>query len=112
MTCVGLRWLLPRLGPARGLREDGRITLAAVRRATAERGVSGDTEIDETESAADDIASCLQRCVRRQGGDLVVMGTRGGHGVGRAVLGNVATQFLRMATCPVMLIRSDTSLSQ
>jgi nucleotide-binding universal stress UspA family protein len=88
------------------------MTLAAVRRATAEHGVSGDTEIDETESAGDNIASRLQRCVRRQGGDLVVMGMRGKHGVGRAVLGNVAKQFLRMATCPVMLIRSETSLSQ
>jgi nucleotide-binding universal stress UspA family protein len=61
---------------------------------------------------ADDIKSCLQRCVRRQGGDLVVMGTQGRHGVGRPVLGSVAEQFLRMSTCPVMLIRSETGLSQ
>lgn len=94
------------------IRECGRITLAAVHRATAERGASGDTEIDETERAADDIPSCLQRCVRRQGGNLVVMGAQGRHGVGTAVLGSVADRFLRMSTCPVMLIRSETGLSQ
>ncbi|CAE6762162.1 hypothetical protein R69927_04963 [Paraburkholderia domus] len=95
------------------LREDGRITLEAVRKAMAERGVAGDTEIDETLSSADDIPSCLHRFVQRRGAELVVMGTHGRHGIGRAVLGSVAEQFLRMATCPVILVRSGgTDLQQ
>jgi len=88
------------------LREDGQITLEAVRQAMAERGVAGDTEIDEIQSPADDIPSCLHRFVQRHGAELVVMGTHGRRGVGRAVLGSVAEQFLRMATCPVILVRS------
>ncbi|WP_408349716.1 hypothetical protein [Paraburkholderia sp. RL17-337-BIB-A] len=28
------------------------------------------------------------------------------------MLGSIAEQFLRMSTCPVMLIRSETGLSQ
>ena len=87
------------------LREDGRVALEAARKAMTKRGVTGDIEIDETDSAADDIPHCLHRCAQRQGAELVVMGTQGRHGVGRAILGSVAEQFLRMSTCPVMLIR-------
>ena len=67
------------------LREDGRIALDEARRAMTERGVPGDTEIEETENAADDVAHCLGRCVQRQGAGLVVMGTQGRHGIGRVV---------------------------
>lgn len=94
------------------LREYGRITLAAACRATAERGMSGGTEIDETERAAEDIPSRLRRCVRREGGNLVVMGTQGRRGVGTVVLGSVADRLLCMPTRLVMLIRSETGLSQ
>ncbi|WP_137958865.1 universal stress protein [Burkholderia sp. 4M9327F10] len=95
------------------LREDGQITLEAARKVMAERGVAGDTEIEETKSPEDDIPSCLHRFVQRHDADLVVMGTHGRHGVGRAVLGSVAEQFLRMATCPVILVRScATDLQQ
>ena len=94
------------------LREDAQMTLETVRKAMTERGVPGETEIEETQSAADDIPSCLYRCVQRQGAELVVMGTQGRHGVGRAVLGSVAEQFLRISTCPVMLIRGRGNESQ
>jgi nucleotide-binding universal stress UspA family protein len=88
------------------LREDGRVALAEARRAMAERGVPGDTEIDETVDAADDIPRCLARCVQRQGAGLVVMGTQGRHGIGRFLLGSVAEAFLRQADVPVLLVRS------
>lgn len=65
------------------LREDGRIVLEGVRAAMAERGIPGDIEIDETQNAADDIPSCLERCVQRQNIDLVVMGTHGRRGAAR-----------------------------
>jgi nucleotide-binding universal stress UspA family protein len=88
------------------LREDGRLALDAARQAMAERGVPGDTEIEETESADDDIAHCLARCVQRQGAGLVVMGTQGRHGIERWVLGSVAEAFVRRADLPVLLVRS------
>lgn len=89
------------------LREDGRLALDAARQAMAERGVPGDTEIDETDGAADDIAHCLARCVKREGAGLVVMGTQGRHGIGRWVLGSVAEAFARRADVPVLLVRSS-----
>lgn len=94
---------------AKVLREDGKIALEEARKAMAERGVPGDAEIDETQGAADDIPSCLQRCAQRQGAALVVMGTHGRHGVGRAVLGSIAEHFVRISTCPVVLVPSRGS---
>jgi nucleotide-binding universal stress UspA family protein len=88
------------------LREDAKVALEAARTAMAKRGVRGTTEIVETQSASDDIASCLQRCAQLHDAGLVVMGTHGRHGVSRAVLGSVAEQFLRISTCPVLLVRS------
>ncbi|MFM0725964.1 universal stress protein [Paraburkholderia strydomiana] len=87
------------------LREDGRIALDEARRAMAGRGVRGDTEIEETENAADDVPHCLGRCVQREGAGLVVMGTQGRDGVGRLLLGSVAETFLRRADVPVLLVR-------
>jgi nucleotide-binding universal stress UspA family protein len=88
------------------LREDAKVALEAARATMAKHGVKGTTEIVETESAADDIASCLQRCAQRHDAALVAMGTHGRRGVSRAVLGSVAEQFVRMSTCPVLLVRS------
>ena len=92
------------------LREDGRIALDEARRAMTERGVPGDTEIEETENAADDVAHCLGRCVQRQGAGLVVMGTQGRHGIGRLLLGSVAEAFLRRVDVPVLVVRSPRDL--
>ncbi|MDR6207912.1 universal stress protein [Paraburkholderia graminis] len=89
------------------LHEDGRLALDAARQAMVERGVPGDTEIEETEGAADDIAHCLARCVQREGAGLVVMGTQGRHGIERWVLGSVAEAFVRRADVPVLLVRSS-----
>jgi universal stress protein A len=38
--------------------------------------------------------------------DLIVMGTHGRRGVSRLVLGSVAESVVRLAPCPVMLVRS------
>jgi nucleotide-binding universal stress UspA family protein len=60
------------------LREDGQIAQEAARKAMAERGVADDTEIEETQSPADDVPSCLHRCAQRQDAELVVMGHTAG----------------------------------
>jgi nucleotide-binding universal stress UspA family protein len=36
--------------------------------------------------------------------DLIVMGTHGRHGVGRALLGSVAEKVVRAAPCPVLTV--------
>lgn len=87
------------------LRGDGRAALAQVHEALGGAGVTGDEELIETESMADDVATCLQRYVDAHAIDLVVMGTHGRRGMPRLVLGSVSERFLRFSTCPVMLVR-------
>ncbi len=41
--------------------------------------------------------------------DLVVMGTHGRRGVGRAILGSVAEKIVRMSPVPVLTVRSKTA---
>jgi nucleotide-binding universal stress UspA family protein len=71
--------------------------------------VAGDTEILETQGIAEDIASCIARCVDRHGVDLVVMGTHGRRGMRRMVLGSVAERFVRHSPCPVLLVRETAT---
>jgi nucleotide-binding universal stress UspA family protein len=79
-----------------------------------ELNIAGDTELVETRGITEDIASALMRCVQNRGADLVVMGTHGRRGLRRMAIGSVAEQFLRQATCPVLLIRepADTKHPQ
>jgi len=45
---------------------------------------------------------------RRLGANLIVMGTHGRGGIPRLVLGSVAEQVVRHASCPVVTVRSGT----
>ncbi|CAB3722370.1 Putative universal stress protein [Paraburkholderia phenoliruptrix] len=94
------------------LREDGRMALEWAREAMANRGVPGDSEMEETQDPADDVPRCLARCVRRQSADLVVMGTQGRRGIGRWLLGSVAETFVRGAEVPVLLVRCVHEVEQ
>jgi nucleotide-binding universal stress UspA family protein len=42
---------------------------------------------------------------RSEGADLIVLGTRGRHGVGRTVFGSVSDHVVRNAPCPVVVVR-------
>lgn len=74
-----------------------------------ELNVAGEAEIVETQGIAEDIASALIRCVQRRGADLLVMGTHGRRGLRRMVIGSVAERCVRLATCPVLLIREEAN---
>ena len=89
------------------LRGDGHAALGQVREALGAAGIQCEEDMIETESMADDVATCLQRQAERIGADLVVMGTHGRRGVPRLVLGSVSERFLRFSTCPVMLARAE-----
>ena len=89
------------------LRNDGRAALSQAREALGAAGIACKEDMIETESMADDVATCLQRHAERIGADLAVMGTHGRRGVPRLVLGSVSERFLRFSTCPVMLVRAE-----
>ncbi|MEX3846389.1 universal stress protein [Paraburkholderia sp. BR10882] len=68
-------------------------------------GVRCETELIEVRDINDTVAQCLQRCASSHGAQLVVLGTHGRRGFKRALLGSVAEQFVRVAPCPVLLVR-------
>jgi nucleotide-binding universal stress UspA family protein len=45
------------------------------------------------------------RAVEREGTDLIVMGTHGRRGFKRLMLGSVAEEVVRRATCPVLTVK-------
>jgi nucleotide-binding universal stress UspA family protein len=69
-------------------------------------GVQGAPRIIEASSVGGDfdIPHCMLHAAADLKADLVVMGTHGRRGVRRLFLGSVAERFLRIATCPVLMI--------
>jgi nucleotide-binding universal stress UspA family protein len=70
----------------------------------ARDGVQGSPRIIEPEKPGDDIPHCILRAANDFNADLVIMGTHGRSGATRFILGSVAERFLRIASCPVLLI--------
>jgi nucleotide-binding universal stress UspA family protein len=54
-----------------------------------------------------DITELILQTVRDDGGDLLVLGTRGKTGAGRAALGTIARQLLARNECPIMTVTPD-----
>lgn len=67
-------------------------------------GVTGTPRVLETSPVGDDIAHSILRVANEWPADLVVMGTHGRRGFRRLILGSVAERFVRIASCPVLLI--------
>lgn len=68
-------------------------------------GVSGDTEVFETQGIADEVADGIARYAELRGVDLMVMSSYGGRGIRHTVLDSVAARLTRYSWCPVLLIR-------
>ena len=50
-------------------------------------------------------ADVIVRVARREGADVIVIGTHGRSGLGRLFMGSVAARVLATATCPVVTVR-------
>ena len=53
-----------------------------------------------------DAATQILRVAQEMGCDLIVLGTHGRTGLGRLLMGSVAEQVLRRASCPVLTVRA------
>ena len=84
--------------------EEGRHVLADATALMSAAGVKGTSRLVETDLTGDDTAHRILLAAQELNADVVVMGTHGRRGVQRLVLGSVAEHFLRIATCPVLLI--------
>ena len=85
------------------LREAGRKLLADAAARAARHGVRAKTLSREV--FAGGVAEAIVREARRQGADLIVLGTHGRRGLKRLVLGSDAELVVRTAPVPVLLVR-------
>lgn len=90
-------------------REEARKQLDAARSDANAAGVACEAQLLEVGGVMQSVAECLQDCAARYGAQLVVLGTHGRRGIGRAFLGSVAEEFVRAADCPVLLVRGDVA---
>jgi nucleotide-binding universal stress UspA family protein len=74
------------------------------RRLRAQRPADPAVRVEYWLEEGDPVTEIL-RVARETGCDLIVMGTHGRTGLGRALLGSVAEQVLRLAPCPVLTVR-------
>jgi nucleotide-binding universal stress UspA family protein len=86
------------------LREGGKKILANARRMAERAGIKPTLAMRETIGGP--AADAIVREARKQGADLIVLGTHGRRGVRRLVLGSDAEQVVRTSRVPVLLVRA------
>ena len=86
------------------LREGGRKILAKAQAAAKKQGIEAKTVMRE--SIGGPAADAIVKEVKKQGADLIVLGTHGRRGVRRLVLGSDAEQVVRSSPVPVLLVRA------
>src|SRR5205814_2627344 len=59
-----------------------------------------------------DAAGTILRVARELPADLIVMGTHGRTGLGRLLMGSVAEQVVRKASCPVMTVKTPSAWTE
>jgi nucleotide-binding universal stress UspA family protein len=89
------------VGAVTASREAAEVALAARTQRVADLHQGVDAHI--VDGAAPD---AIVRETSKLGGDLLIVGTHGRGGVQRLILGSVAEQVVRKATCPVLTVRS------
>ena len=55
----------------------------------------------------DDVAEEVVNYAKKNNMDIIVMGTHGYKGLEKTLMGSVAEKVLRMATCPVLVVKPD-----
>jgi nucleotide-binding universal stress UspA family protein len=56
-----------------------------------------------------DARLCIEETALKIGADLIIMGTHGRRGVRRLLIGSVAESVVRVAPCPVLLVRNEAA---
>jgi nucleotide-binding universal stress UspA family protein len=91
------------IGPVlEAMRAGGRKTLARIERRAREAGARPDTALAENYGMR--VADTIVAQAKRWRADLIVMGTHGRRGIGRALLGSDAELVVRYSPVPVLLV--------
>jgi nucleotide-binding universal stress UspA family protein len=86
-------------------RQSGERTLALAAEKVQQAGQRAEIALLETDGQR--IATVIEGEARRWQADLIVIGTHGRSGLSRLLLGSVAEGVLRVASVPVLLLRSE-----
>ncbi len=84
-------------------------SLVLVQRGTLDARVDrrrGEAEVGQVVLRTGDSRETILQVIGEVGADLVVMGSHGRRGVARALLGSIAESIVRLAPCPVLIVRS------
>lgn len=87
-----------------GLRDAGRKVLGAAHEAATKQGVASEAVLDDVDAAR--VADVIVEQAKARHCELIVMGTHGRRGAGRALLGSDAELVLRLSPVPVLLVRA------
>lgn len=88
------------------MRDYARTTLEQARQAAQAAGVETEVQSPEIFTSGFHVADKIAQLAGDWKADLLVVGTHGRRGVNRLLLGSVAERVVRVAPCPLLLIRS------
>jgi nucleotide-binding universal stress UspA family protein len=90
------------------LRQDAQRRLETLAQGLAEKGVHVRTEV----GIANDVGMEILRIGQHHHADLIVIATHGMTGWHKLVFGSVAEKVVRLATCPVLVLRASPKTEQ
>ncbi|MBU6491989.1 MAG: universal stress protein [Burkholderiales bacterium] len=93
------------------LLEEGKQMLASAQRELQDHGITAQTKLLDLRELGGDIPGAIKSASDAWQADVIVLGTHGRRGARRLFLGSVAEHLVRIADCPVLLVRSDESKS-
>lgn len=86
-------------------REFGRTIIDHARKTAQMAGIEAEVLSPEIVTAGYHVAETIAQAARDWGADLLVIGTHGRRGVSRLLIGSVAERVVRLAPCPLLLLR-------
>ena len=86
-------------------RELARDTIAQARKTAQAAGIEPEIQSPEIVTAGFHVADTIAERARDWNADLLVVGTHGRRGVSRLLIGSVAERVVRLAPCPLLLVR-------
>jgi nucleotide-binding universal stress UspA family protein len=87
------------------MREAGLKTIEQARKIAQEAGIEAEVQTPEIVTTGFHVADTIAELAHTWNADLLVVGTHGRRGVRRVLLGSVAEGIVRVAPCPLLLVR-------
>jgi len=89
------------------MRELARDVIEHARKTAQAAGIEPEIQSPEVVTAGYHVAETITQVARDWKADLLVVGTHGRRGVSRILIGSVAEHMVRLAQCPLLLVRGE-----